>query len=234
MEAPQAAWVSMVMNRLENLEKENDNLRKQLAQKADRELTVTDGTTLMHVIDSSFFYVDIFLDQPHLKTLKDLGIALLNSGFAVYDTTICLDVMNNSDLKRPIGRLTGLSSNTSVSEVSQAIMHAWGSIFVPREFSWDQMYHHAVGSTIRSVHGCYISPTKFGCVWSFLIAEADDVLLFVNPGDAESDAALKWDWQDDRYDGILIRQEIKTAAAIDSFPLKNSKSENRLHHLLTT
>lgn len=80
MESTEASWVSMIMDRLQVLEHENDSLKKELDKRCPPALFTLGAEIAFHDPSdnqSTYFKVAVFTDRPGLCDLMEFGRALM-------------------------------------------------------------------------------------------------------------------------------------------------------------
>jgi hypothetical protein len=148
METPQAAWVTMIMERLQEVETEQIALKKENASLCERlngTLTYPAGIfgPVRMVEHSVYFICTVFADHPDLDNVLSLTkrFAKFMDADMQYATIAMVPIedvyMTKNDLPRPVVYMTGIVRHTLVERVISTLKRAWGDIKTAEELTYD-------------------------------------------------------------------------------------------------
>ena len=237
METPEASWVTMVMDRLHQLEDDNDALRRELdaiRPKAEPDVSSSSVMIWLPSRASTLFDCFVYTDRPGLRSLKDFGMALMNADPSIGEATLSMmpwsDVWGeDAPLRRHIFCITGVLGPTqSQAQVVKSLEDAWGASILPDIVPTQDLFV-APGnqSHLSGPNYCmsqFVQRTRFFDVWSAMIGQADRAYDFTRTTQGvRASRPLPWEHLIEA-DPSAWRARLSTAVGIDRFELHGTSA----------
>ncbi|CAL8461165.1 g696 [Coccomyxa elongata] len=237
METTEASWVTMVMDRLHQLEQANDALRSELEllrPKPEPDSSSSSIQVWVPCREATIFDVFVYTDRPGLGSLKDFGKALLNMDPEIGEATLSMipfsDVWGDSaPLKRHIFCITGIVGPTrSQTHIVTMLEGAWGSSILPDSMPVHDLFV-APGnqSHLGGPNYCmcqFVQRTDFFDIWSAMIGQAEMAHDFTRTTQGvRASRPPPWE-QVTEADPSAWRARLTTAVGIDRFELHGASA----------
>ena len=237
METAEASWVTMVMDRLHQLEQDNDALRSELEAirpKPEPDVSSSPVGIWLPSRESTLFNCFVYTDRPGLCTLKDFGKALMNVDPSIGEATLSMipwsDVWGeDAPLRRHIFCITGvLGPIRSQAQVINALDGAWGASILPDIVpTHDLFVATGTQSHLSGQNYCmcqFVQRTDFFDIWSAMIGQAERAYDFTRT-DQGVRASRPMPWEHlIEADSSVWRARLSTAVGIDRFELHGASA----------
>ena len=178
-ESTQASWVAMVMERLQTVEKDNQELRDELRNRTPTPIDESKLPYTPSMVVSTYFWCPVYLDTTEFRSLihfaesfmSSTGAKVLEAMFSWmhYDAVQDLD---NCSLHRPIAYISAICWDIKPREAYRILSSIWKEVIVPCEILARDLYEETDEPERIIQMSSYITETLFYDVWSHLIGHA--------------------------------------------------------------
>ena len=236
-ESTQASWVAMVMERLQTVEKDNQELRDELR---NRTPTPIDESKLSHIqstVVSTYIFCPVYLDRAEFRNIYKFAKSFMSSAMvfeAMFSWMFYDDVMRTrKPLKRPIMYLSAVCWDIGPHEAFEIISTVWKDVLVPSEVLSCDLYEdtHEPDKIVQMAS--YITDTTFYDVWSHLIGHARSAIHIRHDGCITKARDHLMNVQENEERQVFMAQ-FMSACAMDRIILHDPQSIERKQTLLNS
>ena len=177
----------MVMERLQNVEKENQELRDELRSLTPEPIDESILSYTPSTVVSTYIFCPVYLDTTEFRNIYHFAKSFMNSAsvfeamfsWMFYDDVIC---RSHGSLKRPIMYLSAVCWDIKPHEAFKIISSVWKDVLIPSEVLACDLYENSDESDRIVQMASYITDTTFYDVWSHLIGHARSAIHIRHDG----------------------------------------------------
>lgn len=186
-ESPEASWVSMVMERLQNVEKENQELREELQSLKPAPIDESKLSYIPSTVASAYIFCPVYVDTAEFCNIHNFARSFMSSDFvfeAMFSWMFYDDVVRRTHgpLKRPIMYLSAVCWDIKSHEAFEIISSVWKDVLVQSEVLACDLYDDTDDPNRIVQMSSYITDTTFYDVWSHLIGHARSAIHIRHDG----------------------------------------------------